>query len=142
MIQQLVHGDADDIQEKIQGFVSKGGVPTLKNLEAGPLGSNMGSKMNITQMIAQLAPLYFYSLEKNVISHLPTPHSKAERMNTLRHIVYPELNLRSYLACRSELALSTIRYLLQERPDEATYFTSDLYDLSEIPWVTPMEWED
>lgn len=47
-------------------------------------------------------------------------HGQAQLTQMLRKSVFPELNLRSYLSCRSELDLETVRFLIHRRPsDEA-----------------------
>lgn len=64
--------------------------------------------------------LCFISLEKNVSVHLGKNHADALMSKTLRKAVFPVLNLKSYLNCRSDLDLQTIRHLLLSRPsDEA-----------------------
>ncbi|XP_059402118.1 carbonic anhydrase 12-like [Carassius carassius] len=62
----------------------------------------------------------FVSLEENVVHQLESYHAKSLMVEALREVVFPELNLRSYLHCRSDLDLQTIRKLIQERSrDEA-----------------------
>lgn len=64
--------------------------------------------------------LCFISLEKNVSVSLRRHHTDAQMIRALRKAVFPELNLKSYLNCRSDLNLQTIRHLLRSRPtDEA-----------------------
>lgn len=64
--------------------------------------------------------LCFMSLENNVSLQLSKHHKNGEMVHALRKAVFPELNMRSYLHCRSDLDIQTIRCLLQTRPtDEA-----------------------
>lgn len=63
--------------------------------------------------------LCFISLEKNVSVQFKR-HGDAQMVQALRKTVFLELNLKSYLNCRSDLDLQTIRHLLRSRPsDEA-----------------------
>ncbi|XP_038124722.1 carbonic anhydrase 12 isoform X1 [Cyprinodon tularosa] len=60
--------------------------------------------------------LCFTSLEHQ----LRQSHAESELSRILRDLIYPELNLKSYLDCKSDLALPTIRHILSRRPtDEA-----------------------
>ncbi|XP_012712499.2 carbonic anhydrase 12 [Fundulus heteroclitus] len=64
--------------------------------------------------------LCYTSLEQRVFNQLKQSHAENELVEALRDSVYPELNLKSYLDCKSDLALSTIRHILRRRPaDEA-----------------------
>uniref|UniRef100_A0A3Q3RUZ0 Carbonic anhydrase n=1 Tax=Mastacembelus armatus TaxID=205130 RepID=A0A3Q3RUZ0_9TELE len=64
--------------------------------------------------------LCFVSLEQRVSHQLKQSHSEIQLAHTLKDAVFPELNLKSYLNCKSDLALPTIRHILRERPtDEA-----------------------
>uniref|UniRef100_A0A9J7YKP2 Carbonic anhydrase XII n=1 Tax=Cyprinus carpio carpio TaxID=630221 RepID=A0A9J7YKP2_CYPCA len=69
----------------------------------------------------------FVSLEENVMHQLERYHAKGLMVETLKEVVFPELNLRSYLHCRSDLDLQTIRKLIQGRSrDEATELEQSL----------------
>ncbi|XP_051546208.1 carbonic anhydrase 12-like [Myxocyprinus asiaticus] len=71
--------------------------------------------------------LCFESLEKNVIRQLQRYHVKGQMVQALREVIFPELNLRSYLDCKSDLDLETIRQLVQGRPrDEAVELEQSL----------------
>ncbi|KAM6937098.1 uncharacterized protein ca12 [Xenentodon cancila] len=64
--------------------------------------------------------LCYASLEQRVSHRLKQSHSEKDLVQALRDAVYPELNLKSYLDCKSDLALPTIRHILRGRPtDEA-----------------------
>lgn len=71
--------------------------------------------------------LCFISMEKNVSFELQRRHANGEMVHALKRAVFPELNLRSYLKCKSDLDLQTIRCLLRTRPtDEATELEQSL----------------
>lgn len=64
--------------------------------------------------------LCYVSLEQRVLRLLKHSHTENQLVHTLRDEVFPELNLKSYLDCKSDLALPTIRHILRGRPtDEA-----------------------
>ncbi|XP_067235107.1 carbonic anhydrase 12 isoform X1 [Chanodichthys erythropterus] len=69
----------------------------------------------------------FVSLEENVVHQLERYHAKGLMVEALREVIFPELNLRSYLHCRSNLDLQTIRQLIKGRSqDEATELEQSL----------------
>lgn len=69
----------------------------------------------------------FISLEENVVHQLERYHAKGLMVEALKEVVFPELNLRSYLHCRSDLDLQTIRKLIQGRSrDEAAELEQSL----------------
>lgn len=64
--------------------------------------------------------LCYVSLEQRIVRQLKQSHTETQLVHTLRDSVFPQLNLKSYLDCKSDLALSTIRSILNARPtDEA-----------------------
>ncbi|XP_045063562.1 uncharacterized protein ca12 [Coregonus clupeaformis] len=69
--------------------------------------------------------LCYVSFEQNVSRQLnrgrSPPHTDTQLVQALRETLFPELNLRSYLGCKSDLGLPTIRQLLRGRSatDEA-----------------------
>lgn len=70
--------------------------------------------------------LSYSSFEKKVHRQLKESRPEPQLAGALRDALFPELNVRSYLACRSELALPTVRFLLKGRPmDKAA--EQDLY---------------
>lgn len=76
--------------------------------------------------------LCFISLEKNISAQLRRHHADAQMIQGLRKAVFPELNLKSYLNCRSHLDLQTIRHLLRSRPsDEANELDQALTKVSQ-----------
>ncbi|XP_068596030.1 carbonic anhydrase 12 [Brachionichthys hirsutus] len=65
--------------------------------------------------------LCYVSIERRLSQQLKQSHSQTQLAQALRDRVFPELNLRSYLDCKSDLALPTIRHILRGQPptDEA-----------------------
>ncbi|KAI1889425.1 hypothetical protein AGOR_G00162740 [Albula goreensis] len=64
--------------------------------------------------------LCYVALEQKLARQLHSSHTGTRLVAALRDTLFPDLNLRSYLACRSDLALPTIRQILRARPsDEA-----------------------
>ena len=64
--------------------------------------------------------LCYVSLEQRVFHQLKQSHTENQLVQALRDATFPELNLKSYLDCKSDLALPTIRHLVRGRPrDEA-----------------------
>ncbi|XP_051548127.1 uncharacterized protein LOC127437324 [Myxocyprinus asiaticus] len=71
--------------------------------------------------------LCFESLEKNIIHQLQRCQAMGQMVQALREVVFPELNLKSYLDCRSDLDLEAMRQLVQGRPrDEAAELEQSL----------------
>ncbi|KAG9341244.1 hypothetical protein JZ751_019685 [Albula glossodonta] len=62
--------------------------------------------------------LCYSTLEKKVYRQLKKANAEHQLAEALREVLFPELNVRSYLACRSELALPTIMFLLRGQPLE------------------------
>ncbi|KAJ8248738.1 hypothetical protein GJAV_G00227200 [Gymnothorax javanicus] len=70
--------------------------------------------------------LCYSTLERKVHRQLKESRTEHQLVAALKETLFPELNVRSYLACRSELALPTVRYLLHGQPlDKAA--EQDLY---------------
>lgn len=63
-------------------------------------------------------PLCYKSLAEKVAQQLRGVYSEDQITQLLKKSVFPELNLRSYLACRSELDLDTVRLIIRDRPGE------------------------
>ncbi|XP_048887193.1 carbonic anhydrase 12-like isoform X1 [Brienomyrus brachyistius] len=84
--------------------------------------------------------LCYVSIEQNVIKRLKGAPGGGRLVDVLREVLFPELNLRSYLHCRSELTLPTIRYLLRSRAsDEAQQLERSLMKADRRPWKHPTE---
>ncbi|XP_036400166.1 carbonic anhydrase 12-like [Megalops cyprinoides] len=65
--------------------------------------------------------LCYGSLEEKISQQLRRAHAEGQLVDALKDELFPDLNLRSYLACRSDLSLDTVRQILRRRPsDEAT----------------------
>ncbi|KAG7323957.1 hypothetical protein KOW79_011973 [Hemibagrus wyckioides] len=83
--------------------------------------------------------LCFINLEKNVSVWLSRHHPNTQMTQALRKAVFPDLNLKSYLNCRSDLDLQTIRHLLRSRPsDEANELDQALTKVREGHKQRPM----
>lgn len=64
--------------------------------------------------------LCYVSLERRIFQQLKRAHTEKQLVHALKDEVFPELNLKSYLDCKSDLALPTIRHILRGRlTDEA-----------------------
>lgn len=97
-----------------RGGGSNAYVPT-----AGKKGTQGGHYAG-TYGMSEAAALCYGALEEKAARQLRAVHSEAQLAQLLKKTVLPELNLRSYLACRSELDLDTVRLLIRGRPrDEA-----------------------
>uniref|UniRef100_A0A1A8RJ90 Carbonic anhydrase n=2 Tax=Nothobranchius rachovii TaxID=451742 RepID=A0A1A8RJ90_9TELE len=86
---------------------------------------SFGKKSQTNRYVGKLGlaanTLCYASLEHRVFHRLKQTHNENQLIQTLRDEVYPELNLKSYLDCKSDLALPTIRNILSGRPtDEAS----------------------
>lgn len=89
--------------------------PPTTAWQKGTYGGRYASKYSINE-----AALCYGSMAEKVTRQLRGIHGQAQLTQMLRKSVFPELNLRSYLACRSELDLETVRLLIHRRPsDEA-----------------------
>ncbi|CAL8261901.1 unnamed protein product [Merluccius merluccius] len=62
--------------------------------------------------------LCYVSLEHRVRHQAKQSLTVGQLVHALRDLVFPELNLRSYLGCKSELDFSTIRHLIRGRPTD------------------------
>ncbi|XP_066524525.1 carbonic anhydrase 12 isoform X2 [Hoplias malabaricus] len=83
-------------------------------------GKNAHTSPYLEKIVINEDELCFLSMEKNVSLLLRKHHKDGEIIHALKKTVFPELNLRSYLNCKSDLDLQTIRNLLRTRPtDEA-----------------------
>lgn len=135
----------------------------------------MRKKSQSNRSVAKLGlaedALCYVSLEQNILHQLQQSHTENQLIHTLKDAVYPELNLKSYLDCKSDLALPTIRRILRGRPTEEALeldrsLTKALIGQRKSPikktvpvtnslsaavprnqgfphpWLLPMEWED
>ncbi|XP_056455729.1 carbonic anhydrase 12 isoform X1 [Gadus chalcogrammus] len=83
--------------------------PSKKSRSHNHLGGGMG----LTE-----EALCYVSLEHQVLHQARQSHTEAQVVHTLRDLVFPDLNLRSYLGCKSELDFSTIRHIVRGRPTD------------------------
>lgn len=138
VVQQLLVGDlADLIDEGLYQLL-----PSGSELHAGKR-RNLKSKQSVTKFKQQMLnpgllkksqtnhpvgklrlandALCYVSIEQRVFHQLRHTHTETQLVQALRDAVFPELNLHSFLDCKSDLALPTIRHILRERPptDEA-----------------------
>lgn len=140
VVQQLLVGDLADLAD--EGLYRL--LPRGSELHAGKK-KNLKSKQSVTlakskqQMLnpallkksqtnhsvgkLRLAndALRYISIEQRVFHQLRHTHTETQLVQALRDAVFPQLNLKSYLDCMSDLALPTIRYILHGQPptDEA-----------------------
>ncbi|XP_036431937.1 carbonic anhydrase 12 isoform X1 [Colossoma macropomum] len=104
------HQQWSQVTEKQQkNKVPENNPSVWKNTDTSPYTGKLGVNED---------ELCFMSLEKNVSLQLRKHHRDGEMVHTLRKAVFPELNLRSYLKCKSDLDMQTIKYLLHTRPTE------------------------
>ncbi|MCI4381809.1 hypothetical protein PGIGA_G00256110 [Pangasianodon gigas] len=117
-------GQATEKHQKNKGLDTTGNNPLVwKNTHASSYMGMFGINDDA---------LCFVSLEKNVSVRLRRHHADAQMIQALRKAVFPELNLKSYLNCRSDLDLQTIRHLLRSRPtDEANELDQALTKVSQ-----------
>ncbi|CAJ1056649.1 uncharacterized protein ca12 isoform X2 [Xyrichtys novacula] len=97
---------------------------TLAKSKQQTQNSSLRKKLQTHHSVGKLGlaedTLSYVSLEQRVFHQLRQTHTENQLVRALREAVFPALNLRSYLACRSDLSLPTIRRILRGRPtDEA-----------------------
>lgn len=124
-------GQVTEKHQKNKGLDTTGNNPSVwKNSRASAYKGTFGVNDDA---------LCFISLEKNVSVQLRGNHADTQMIQTLRKAVFPELNLKSYLNCRSDLDLQTIRCLLLSRPsDEANELDQALTKASHWHKQRPM----
>ncbi|KAM3608901.1 uncharacterized protein V6R79_006532 [Siganus canaliculatus] len=159
IVQQLMVGDLADLADEGLYQLLPSGSDKLhagkkKNLKYGKseslakskqhtqnpsLSKKSQAKSSVGKMGLGEEALCYASLEQRVFQQLKQSHTETELVQALRDTVFPELNLRSYLDCRSDLALATIRYILRGRPptDEALELDRSLTKAFMNPKKTP-----
>lgn len=135
VVQQLLVGDlADLIDEglyqlqpsgselhagKRRNLKSKQSV-TLAKFKQQMLNPGLLKKSQTNHPVGKLKlandALCYVSIEQRVFHQLRHTHTETQLVQALRDAVFPELNLQSFLDCKSDLALPTIRHILRERP--------------------------
>lgn len=98
---------------------------TLAKPKQQTVNPSLGKRSQTNRRVGKLGlaktPLCYVSLEQEVFHRLQQSHAESQLVQSLRDEVYPELNLQSYLDCKSDLALPTVRHILRGRPtDEAS----------------------
>lgn len=133
IVQQLLVGDLADLADERLYQLLPGGAERLhagkkkdvKNKQSGsPAKSkhatNKSVKSRADQSLAKSGlatnALCYVTEEQKVLLQLQQSHAESQLVQALRDAVFPELNFKSYLDCKSDLALPTIRYILRARP--------------------------
>lgn len=65
--------------------------------------------------------LCYSCIEEKILHQLRQSHTEMQLVQTLKDTIYPQLSLKSYLECKSDLSFLTVRHILRGRPptDEA-----------------------
>lgn len=134
IVQQLLVGDLADLADERLYQLLPGGAERLqaskkkdvKNKQSGsPAKSkhatnNKSVKSQADYSLAKSGlatdALCYVTEEQKVLLQLQQSHAGSQLVQALRDAVFPELNFKSYLDCKSDLALPTIRYILRARP--------------------------
>lgn len=145
IVQQLLVGDLADLAD--EGFYQllpdnphAGKKRNLKNKQSETLAKSKQQTLNPTLLkksqtnhsVGKLGlakdALCYVSIEQRVFHQLRQSHAETQLVQGLRDAVFPELNLKSYLDCKSDLALPTIRHIVRGRPptDETLEFDRSL----------------
>lgn len=132
IVQQLLVGDLADLADEglyqLLPSVSKLPGGNKKELRAEKaskakkhmLNSSHWKSQSRSMSVPNQNALCYVTMEQRVLRQLKQAHAEGQLVQALEQEVFPELNLRSYLDCRSDLALPTIRHILSGRPtDEA-----------------------
>uniref|UniRef100_A0A8C6SPE9 Carbonic anhydrase n=1 Tax=Neogobius melanostomus TaxID=47308 RepID=A0A8C6SPE9_9GOBI len=132
VVQQLLVGDLADLADEglyqLLPSLSKLPDANKKELRAQKASKAKKHMLNSSQWKSEgrsvsmpnQNALCYVTMEQGVMRQLKQAHAENQLVQALEQEVFPELNLRSYLECRSDLALPTIRHLLSGRPtDEA-----------------------
>lgn len=133
VIQQLLVGDLADLADEGLYQLLPSGLEKaragkkwkeFKNQHSGAMANPKRKKGQTNHSLEKSGltkdTMCYVSLEQRVLHQLRQSHTESQLVQALRDATFPELNLRSYLDCRSDLALPTIRHILRGRPtDEA-----------------------
>ncbi|XP_055048985.2 carbonic anhydrase 12 isoform X1 [Misgurnus anguillicaudatus] len=132
VVQKLLAGDLADLaDEGLYQLLPKpqpGLNSKLKTTKRWGL-HNQANKVHVRKNLPRhgYKDLCFKTLENDVLHQIQRHNANAQMVEALRDVVFPELNLRSYLDCKSELDLQTIRQLVQGRStDEAAELEQSL----------------
>ncbi len=138
IVQQLLVGDLADLaDEGLYQLLPRGSEKlhagkkkdlknqqseTLAKSKQQTLNPSLRKKSQANRSVGKLGlaegALCYVALEHRVFQQLKQSHSENQLVQALRDAVFPELNLRSYLDCKSDLALPAIRHILRERPTD------------------------
>ncbi|XP_039989753.1 carbonic anhydrase 12 isoform X2 [Xiphias gladius] len=143
IIQQLLVGDLADLadeglyqllpthseklhtgKKKVKNDLKNQQTETLAKSKQQTLNPSLWKKSQTNRSVGKLGlaedALCYVLLEQRVFHQLRQSHTENQLVHALRDAVFPELNLKSYLDCKSDLALPTVRHILRGRPtDEA-----------------------
>lgn len=128
IVQQLLVGDLADLADERLYQLLPGGTENLRagknkgvrNKSKHPTYNRTTPKKNqanpsVAKSGLAANALCYVSIEQKVHHQLLQSHAQAQVVQSLRDAVFPELNLRSYMDCKSDLALPTIRHILRAR---------------------------
>ncbi|KAL0968907.1 hypothetical protein UPYG_G00273500 [Umbra pygmaea] len=110
LITQFLFGDLADLAD--QDGINQ----LLTNKLTAPDKTGYHLKQSRTSQNLNPEDTLCYACLKQKLSRGRTP-ADTQLVQALRDTLFPELNLRSYLGCKSDLALPTIRQLLRGRAD-------------------------
>ena len=136
IVQQLLIGDLADLADEGLHQLLPSGTEKIhagkrrnqKNKQSETLAKSKQHKqypslMNDqnNQLVLAKDALCYVSIEQRLLQQLRQSHTATQLPKALKDTVFPQLNLKSYLECKSDLALPTIRNILSGRPptDEA-----------------------
>lgn len=136
IVQQLLVGDLADLADEGLHQLLPSGTEKLhagkkrnqKNKQSETLAKSKQHKQypsllndQNNQLVLAKDALCYVSIEQRLLQQLRQSHTTTRLAKALRDTVFPQLNLKSYLDCKSDLALPTIRHILSGRPptDEA-----------------------
>ncbi|XP_040019724.2 carbonic anhydrase 12 [Gasterosteus aculeatus] len=120
---QLLPSGSEKVPSKKKDFKNQE-IETPAKSKQQTLNSPLWRKSQTDGLVGKSGPaedtLCFVSLEQRVTLQQKQIHAEDQLVQALRDAAFPELNLKSYLGCKSDLALPTIRHILHGRPtDEA-----------------------
>ncbi|KAM4573871.1 carbonic anhydrase 12 [Odontesthes bonariensis] len=115
--QKLHAGKRKDHKNWQSEIVAK---PKQQSLNPSPWKKNQTNR-DVGKLGLAEDTLCYVSVEQRVFHQLRQSHAENQLVQNLRNAVFPELNLKSYLDCKSDLALSTIRHILRGRPSDEAF---------------------
>lgn len=126
VVQRLLVGDLADLaDEQLYHLLPSGSenildgrkrdVNSAKSKHLAPL-KNSQTTHSAGKLGLAKEELCYNSIEEKVRHELRQSHAEAQLVQTLRYDVFPQLNLKSYIDCKSDLAFPTIKHILIGRP--------------------------